>query len=417
MKKLILFAFMAVYSVVAMAQQNLRDGYVITLQGDTLMGVIDFRTSNMNTKRCVFKENGATEFKTFLPGEIDSYRFTTNGIYYVTKAIKNDEGERELVFAEYVLRGNMNLYQIGNDEMMIEDEDGNLAAFSIEKAREANTTQEIRNELHDVLSLLNKSTRATEILLNSTKNRDNVKKAVIAYVDEACTDGYCEAFEYKSKKTPKEDRLIHPWVKAGIKFTQYNFANGQSISGLAPRFAAGIDLHLSQVLKGLMVNIGASFEPGRASNDINNILLEEQEKKEINKIGRDALDVKFNQFDLLVAPGYQFKTGPMKTNVKVGAIYRFVAKKIDYTEAWYRYRGAEYDNSLQTEEFKIDFGPQFGLYGGVGLEYPLKGFSVTCDLEYIYNYNSTTKRYTGDLSDAPDGLNQHGICLSLGVKF
>ena len=85
MKKIILFAIMAIISVVAMAQQNLRDGYVITLQGDTLQGVIDFRTASMNTKRCVFKQNGATEFKTYLPGEIDGYRFINNGIYYVSK--------------------------------------------------------------------------------------------------------------------------------------------------------------------------------------------------------------------------------------------------------------------------------------------------------------------------------------------
>lgn len=67
-------------TTMAMAQKNLREGYVITLQGDTLRGVIDFRTISMNMKRCVFKEDGATEFKTYLPGEIEGYRFTNNGI-------------------------------------------------------------------------------------------------------------------------------------------------------------------------------------------------------------------------------------------------------------------------------------------------------------------------------------------------
>ena len=46
---------MAVFSVAAMAQQNLRDGYVITLQGDTLQGVIDFRTASPFRRREVLK--------------------------------------------------------------------------------------------------------------------------------------------------------------------------------------------------------------------------------------------------------------------------------------------------------------------------------------------------------------------------
>lgn len=62
MKRLfLLLILVSTFVAGAKAQQNLRDGYVITLKGDTLYGVIDFRTSAMNTKRCVFRENGATE--------------------------------------------------------------------------------------------------------------------------------------------------------------------------------------------------------------------------------------------------------------------------------------------------------------------------------------------------------------------
>jgi len=269
MKKIILFVLMAVFSVAAMAQQNLRDGYVITLQGDTLQGVIDFRTASMNTKRCVFKQNGATEFKTYLPGDIDGYRFINNGIYYVSKPVIADDGSRELVFAEYVIRGNMSLYQIGADEMVIVDEDGNEASFSLESAKNATNVQELRHEISDVLVLLNKSDKATQMLWNATKSRDNTKKAVMTYVDEVCTDGYCEVFEYKSKNTPKEDRIAHPWVKAGMKITKYNFWNGNSLTGVSPQISAGADFHFNRLLRGFMVNAGVMFEPGRASTNVN----------------------------------------------------------------------------------------------------------------------------------------------------
>ena len=78
-------------SLQLLAQSNVREGYIITLQDDTIHGEIDFRTSAMNMKRCVFRKKGDTSFKTYLPGEISGYRFTSNGIYYVSKEVKTDE--------------------------------------------------------------------------------------------------------------------------------------------------------------------------------------------------------------------------------------------------------------------------------------------------------------------------------------
>lgn len=414
MKKLILFVIMAVSATMAMAQQNLRDGYVITLQGDTLHGVIDYRTSTMNTKRCVFKENGATEFKTYLPGEIDSYRFTNNGIFYVSRPITNADGTREIVFAEYVLHGNMNLYQIGNDEMLLEDEDGNLATFSLEKAREATTPRELRDELHGVLAILNKSGNATEILLNKTKNRDNTKKAVMAYVDDVCTDGFCEPFEYKSKSTPKEDRIFHPWVKAGLKYTNYKFWDKKTISGLSPQVSVGVDLHGNRLLKGLMATIGATFEPASAKNDLNKLF---QGEPGVKLNGREALDVDFKQLDIIFGPGYQFQTGKMKTHVKVGAIYRPFSRNFNYTEAIYYYRGSEYDDNITIHDRKLKFDTRYGLFAGIGVEYPLKKCAIVCDLEYFYDSNSGPLDLDENNHRVTSNLNQHGVCLSVGVKF
>ena len=46
-------------SLQLLAQSNIREGYVITLQGDTLYGDIDFRTPAMNMRRCVFRQKGS----------------------------------------------------------------------------------------------------------------------------------------------------------------------------------------------------------------------------------------------------------------------------------------------------------------------------------------------------------------------
>ncbi len=417
MKKLSIILSFLLVATMAMAQQNLREGYVITLQGDTLRGMIDFRTSAMNTKRCVFKRDGETEFKTYLPGEIDSYRFTNNGIYYVSKNVKNDAGSREMVFAEYILRGNMSLYQIGEDEMLIVDEDGNEATFSLDKAKNALNADELRAEIGDAWRMLGKSEKAADMILRLSKNRDNTKKAVMTYIDDVCTDGHCEVFEYQNLTTPKEDRMIHPWVKVGGKITQYKLWNGSSLSGFAPQVSAGVDFHFNRITKGLMFSAGLSYEPGKASRDANQFF---QGEPSVALNGSHDVEVKHNQLDITVGPGYQFQTGPLKTGIRCGYIFRLAARKFNYTTASYHYRGAGYENKIEmtNNELQFESGRQHGFYAGVGVEYPMKSFSIVCNLDYIYDNNGGPSVFDGKTKkNITQDVTQNAVCLSVGVKF
>lgn len=417
MKKLSIILSFLFVATLAFAQQNLRDGYVITLEGDTLHGVIDFRTSAMNTKRCVFKQDGATEFKTYLPGEIDGYRFTNNGVYYITKNVTNEAGTREMVFAEYILRGNMSLYQVGADEMLLVDEDGNEASFSLDKAKNATNADELRAEIGDAWRMLGKSEKAGNMIWKLSKNRDNTKKAVMTYIDDFCTDGYCEVFEYQSEVTPKEYKMIHPWVKVGAKMTRYKFWECSSFSGLAPQVSAGVDFHFNRILKGLMFNAGLTYELGKASRDAKQFF---QGEPSVALNGSYEVEVKYNQFDIMVGPGYQFQTGALKTGIRCGYIFRLASRNFNYTTASYHYRGSGYENEIRMTDKELQFesGRQFGLYAGVGVEYPMKGFALVCNLDYIYDSNGGPSVYNGPVKkNFNQDVTQHGFCLSAGVKF
>lgn len=54
----------------SMAQTNPKPGYIITNAGDTVRGVLDFRTNQVLSRKCVFQANGESESKTYKPGEI-----------------------------------------------------------------------------------------------------------------------------------------------------------------------------------------------------------------------------------------------------------------------------------------------------------------------------------------------------------
>lgn len=415
--KTLRYAFMLFFLTISfqlMAQSNLREGYVITLQGDTLYGDIDFRTASMNMKRCVFRQNGQSEFKTYLPGEITGYRFTKSGIYYISKQVDIDD-DKKLIFVEYVLHGSMNLYQIGESEMLLEDEEGKQAKFSVLTAQRSTDKTEIRHEIKDALIMLNKSYKATNILVNEDKNRENTKKAVKAYVDDVCPDGFCESFEYKSKETPKEDRIAHFWVKAGLKSTQYKFEDSTE-SGVVPQFSVGLDSHLDRFLKGLMLNVSVVYDPGRLSSSV-----------DVDEIMNNATDyvsgayndsIRLSQLDIKVGPGYQFKAGPFMASVKGGFIYRLASANIKYRNCHYYCRPSDFRpnenpmyKKITKNELDFKYTLQYGLYGGIGIEYPLKKISLVCDLEYIYDYNRIDEYAKKHV------MTQHAFCLSLGIKY
>ena len=106
-------------------------------------------------------------------------------------------------------------------------------------------------------------------------------------------------------------------------------------------------------------------------------------------------------------------------HAKCGGIYRLFSRKFDFTSSRYSYDssvgGFKKNKVRPDEDLEFRFDSQFGLYAGAGIEIPLKGFSIICDLDYIYDYNEWTK--TMDFSPEQTVVKQNGICLSAGVKF
>jgi hypothetical protein len=284
------------------------------------------------------------------------------------------------------------------------------------KAQRSTKQKEVRDEMKDVLIMLNKSPNATNLILEKDKNRENTKNAVKAYVEEVCPDGFCESFEYKSKATPKEDRTMYYWVKAGLKHTTYKFWNDMTLSGFSPQFSTGLDFHLNRLCKGLMVNAGLSFEIGKTSQDLPDVYKDDKPHTYLHFFEK-ASNVDFQQLDVMLGPGYQFKIGSLMLRAKCGGIYRLVSSNFTYTRSRYSYDsnvgGFKKNKVMEDETIEFRFNSQFGLYAGIGMEYPFKNFSIICDLDYIYDYN----KWDVYGLEERTVVKQHGICLSAGVKF
>ena len=88
MKKISLFGrsiltivLLAIFATTTMAQTNPKPGYIITNNGDTIRGNIDFRTNEKLSKQCEFWANGGNEDTTYKPGDIEGFRFDNGGKY------------------------------------------------------------------------------------------------------------------------------------------------------------------------------------------------------------------------------------------------------------------------------------------------------------------------------------------------
>jgi len=100
------------FSVVK-AQSDFRPGYIITLQGDTISGLINFRGGKANAKDCVFKKKDDPEKVTYTPNQIKSYQFI-DGKCYLSVTSMNLKF-KELIFLEYIIKGSINIFYYQDD--------------------------------------------------------------------------------------------------------------------------------------------------------------------------------------------------------------------------------------------------------------------------------------------------------------
>ena len=280
MKKIILFALFAVSATMAMAQINPKSGIIITNSGDTIRGVIDFRTNEKLSKECEFWPEGKTEGKTYKPGDIEGFRFDDNGKYFVTRKL-NVDGKPRLYFAEFMVKGMMNLYCVvesSDEHFFFEREDGEMAKLTSRAFHSTSTLQEVQDKMLEkkeqygkVKYLLRDSWTAIEDMNKPEVSRKQLVNVVRDYHKDVCTDGStCMVYEY-DEKSDKEKY----YFKFFTGFAYYSkkscleYLPSKSYTGCAFDFGIGVELNIGRRLKGGSLELGLAYSPkNRAERNI-----------------------------------------------------------------------------------------------------------------------------------------------------
>jgi hypothetical protein len=98
----------ATYQTSLGQENNFLPGFVLTLNNDTIRGLVQFKDRSFNSDNCVFKEASNSNPKTYKPGEIKSYSIGNKGNFY-SHNVSTDVQMRN-VFLECIVKGKVSLY-------------------------------------------------------------------------------------------------------------------------------------------------------------------------------------------------------------------------------------------------------------------------------------------------------------------
>ena len=274
MKKFLFGLLLMTVTLTAGAQINPKPGFIITNAGDTVRGILDFRTNDILAKRCDFWANEGAESKTYKPGEIEGFRFDDNGKYFVTRRL-NVYGDQELYFAEYMVQGKMNLYCVADkyaEYFFFEREDGEMALFTNRALISSSTLQEENEHLQEkkeqygkVKYLLKDSWNAVQHMNEADMTRKKLVNVVRDYHNDVCTDGSdCVVYEYKA-----ESDKVKTHFKAFAGFAYYshertlnqNLGAHENYSGCAFEIGLGAEMDIERMMKGGSMEIGIAYSP------------------------------------------------------------------------------------------------------------------------------------------------------------
>ena len=279
MKRYIALFFVAACSIVvcssAYGQRNESAGYIITNLGDTICGMLDFRSNDQLSRSVSFKADSADDYRTFQPGEINGFRFDENGKYYVSRELPFADGTRKC-FAEYLVEGKMNLYYVaGGTERayFFEREDGEIVLVQTKTSLTADEDAHRRELLQrgKLTYLMQDSPTAMKTLETNHKMEHKLAiDAVKNYHRDLCgSDDDCIEYEYKSKADRSK---AHFKVIGGYNFylpkmgrrMPWDITEDQATCHTA-EIGVGVDVNMDRALMGLSFQASLDYSHYRSA--------------------------------------------------------------------------------------------------------------------------------------------------------
>lgn len=250
--KLILLLLIIAPGTGVEGQANFREGRVITIDGDTLTGLIKDGFTPRNSRLCLFKASRNGNVVRYHPEDLRSFKIGEDK-YYAAKVV-SVKGKPERVFTEVLLEGDINLYHQRTDKeysYYLEKDEGSLIGLvnrDREYERESNwfsrgysTYEEAKiPEFRDTLYNLFEDSK--EVQRQVYKVRYNNKSFIDitkSYVEETCPGTEC--ISYESELSRNRERF---GVFTGLHLSKAFFEDGGAETNINSTVPFGIFYHI-----------------------------------------------------------------------------------------------------------------------------------------------------------------------------
>jgi len=246
-KRVFALALTILIFFVVKAQSDYRPGYIITLQGDTINGLIEFRGDKENAKDCVFKKSANLGKVTYKPNQIKFYRFV-DGKYYLSSVSLNYKFNNP-VFLEYIFKGPISIFYYPDD---IKDHYFTTKDTSIIELDHHNRLTGNAEEDNLILSKHEKFKAQLKFLFQNQP----ILFGNIDRIDCNSKDLITITKQYQKLSYPSEE-LVHYEKKTGGKI-KFKFGVLSSV-GLSNLSSPPYDMYISDYLETKYLNFKPSF--------------------------------------------------------------------------------------------------------------------------------------------------------------
>ncbi|MEO1054888.1 MAG: hypothetical protein AAFX87_29915 [Bacteroidota bacterium] len=363
-------------------RDDFRDGFIITLDNDTIRGQIDYRSNLKNYESCIFKgEQGVVKY---LPGEINAFGYADNKLF--SSQIVTGS------FVEVLVEGKMNLYK-SKDKYHIK-KDTSLYDFEparIKVQRNRNALYAENNRLRGIISYL-----VSDCLPNASQSVSNLRFEEKSLTRLVVKYNECQGVEFTELKIEK------PWTEF-----EFGASVGVISSVLRTQTEPGSFTYLDDQYTSVDPSIGALViissprisEKVAFQGEIHFSRFSYSSLVELVGSTTDFHDtfINLSTISLPVSLKYTFfeKTYTLYAQAGISYDYNLRAEARLITES-------VFDNvvntSTETSAFVINNG-QIGVWGGAGITRSFSDFRASIALRYFQmsEFNRTVG-FTSDIS-------------------
>ena len=197
---------------------DFRKGYVITDEGDTLSGFVDYRVGTMAHWSCQFRVEGSLALITYSPGEIFGYGITGDVFFESKKVEINGQPERH-AFMEVIVKGPVSLYKLEKKYWV---QKGNEAIYQLSNEKtqtiiEGKSAIMYSNRYIGYLNMLLYDCPELRDEINEVKLRERALSMLIEAYNE------CKGVESIVFEADKPWAKVVPGIIVGISSSELHF--------------------------------------------------------------------------------------------------------------------------------------------------------------------------------------------------